>query len=348
MAADEARREAFRRAVEALEGLDAFVFVSHRAHFHDPLIEEQWEALADCEAVADAEVLRVTAEVLPRYAPGSRGGAREDSAGGGAPALERSAAAGGESSAERASGVRRPVIFFPVPMARALAQRGERVGEDEGEGEAEGAARDAEERAIVDRFHYDLIQVDAEQRWSWRGRPVGERARRFFLEHVRWFPRVARWGFEYKVHDGWWDKSYLDAEVTPLLAIRLEEVPTSHASAERTVLLQRDPVERTRTPSARASAERTTDKGETCLEENSGERAEDRRAVAHLASGQAAAVDLDSFRLDERERLFCRVDGLGEVMLSDTVRFQIVSTASEDLSTIEVAGSRRPLRWPLP
>ncbi|HVS63105.1 MAG TPA: hypothetical protein VMT85_06325 [Thermoanaerobaculia bacterium] len=51
-------------------------------------------------------------------------------------------------------------------------------------------------------------------------------------------------------------------------------------------------------------------------------------------------------RLDERERLFCTVERLGEVMLSDTVRFQVFSTADDDLSTVEVAGERRRLRWP--
>jgi hypothetical protein len=160
----------------------------------------------------------------------------------------------------------------------------------------------AEERAIVDRFHYDLIHVDDEQRWSWRGRPVADRAREFFSEHLRWFEAVHRWGFEYKVHDGWWDRSYLDAVVTPLRMIRLEE----DAAAGR--------------------------------------------AVAHLASGQALPIDLDSFRLDDRERMFCRVEGLdveglAEVMLSDTVRFQVASTVSDDLSTIEVAGGLRALAW---
>lgn len=261
-------REAFRRSVEALEGLGAHVFVSHRAHFLDPLDGEDWAALADCDALVDEAVLRVVEEVLPRHAPGAR-------------ALDGAVA-----------GSRRPVIFFPVPMARALFPAGAASGARHSPEAA------AEERAVVDRFHYDLIHVDAEQRWSWRGRPVGERARRFFLEHARWFERASRWGFEYKVHDGWWDKSYLDAEVTPLVAIRLEEL------------------------------------------------AAERRAVAHLASGQAAEVDLESFRLDERERLFCRTRGLGEVMLSDTVRFQVASTVSEDLATVEVAGVRWALRWP--
>jgi hypothetical protein len=290
--------------VAALEPRGAYVFLSHRARFRDPLVDEEWEALADCDAAADPAVLRVVEEVVPRYA-----------------------------SAER------PRIFFPAPMARALAgagtgaagdaaggrpepDRSRPPGEDDGDvtedaggsragsvgkaatplaalhdaSRAQPARGGMDEAAIVDRFHYDLIHVDAEQRWSWRGRPVGERARRFFLEHLGWNERIGRWFFEYRVHDGWWDKSYLDAEVTPLLAIRLEEL-------------------------------------EGC-------------ALAHLASGQGASVDLDSFRLDERERLYCRTAELGEVMFSGTVRFQVISTISEDLQTVEVAGARRQLRWP--
>ncbi|HVS14350.1 MAG TPA: hypothetical protein VMV46_10515 [Thermoanaerobaculia bacterium] len=276
------------------------MFVSHRAHFRDPLVDEEWAALADCDAAADPAVLRVVEEVLPRYASG-----------------------------------RRPAIYFPAPMARALAgaegagseadrsrsPRDEGGPEEPPQGdssagpgpeaprerafsladlEADRAPRpaptDAGEAAIVDHFHYDLIHVDAEQQWIWRGRPVGERARRFFLEHLGWSERIGRWFFEFRVLDGWWDKSYLETEVTPLTAIRLEEL-------------------------------------EGC-------------ALAHLSSGQGASVELDSFRLDERERLYCRTAELGEVMLSATVRFQVLSTISEDMETVEVAGGRRRLAWP--
>lgn len=94
-------------------------------------------------------------------------------------------------------------IFFPVPISRGLE-----TGTPEEE--------------LAERFRYDMIRVDAEQRWSWRGQPVSERNRRFFLEALYWEPAVARYAFEYKVHSGWWDKSYFEAVVTPWLASAVE------------------------------------------------------------------------------------------------------------------------------
>ncbi len=98
-----------------------------------------------------------------------------------------------------------PALYFPAPLARALAQ---------------GVSWEQ----AADRFHYDMIRVDEEQRWTWRGQPVAERTKDFFLEHLYYEAEVGRWAFEYKVNDGWWDKSYLDAVVSPLRARRLEVV----------------------------------------------------------------------------------------------------------------------------
>ncbi|HUP21701.1 MAG TPA: hypothetical protein VNB06_02025 [Thermoanaerobaculia bacterium] len=97
-----------------------------------------------------------------------------------------------------------PSIFFPVPLARSIAG-GERL------------------EAALERFHYELIHVDQDHRWTWRGASVASRTREFFLEHTRWEPSLARFVFEFRVNDQWWDKSYLEAEVTPFLAVALEE-----------------------------------------------------------------------------------------------------------------------------
>jgi hypothetical protein len=96
-----------------------------------------------------------------------------------------------------------PAIFFPAPLARAFA------------------AGDPLEAAI-ERFHYDLIHVDDDQRWTWRGVAVAARTRAFFLEHTRFEPALGRWVFEYRVNEQWWDKSYLEAMVTPFVATALE------------------------------------------------------------------------------------------------------------------------------
>jgi hypothetical protein len=101
-----------------------------------------------------------------------------------------------------------PAIYFPVPIAR-------------------GRAAGTPDEELVSRFRYDLIQVDLDQRWSWRGQPVAERTRAFFLEHLYWQPAVGRYAFEYRVHDSWWDKSYLDAKTAPwrVSALELEVEP---------------------------------------------------------------------------------------------------------------------------
>ena len=172
-------------------------------------------------------------------------------------------------------------LYFPAPMARS---------------DPDGAS--AEE--LLDRFHYEMIHVDEEQVWRWRGHEVAERTRLFFLEHLRWQPEIERFYFEYRVNDDWWDKSYLDADVTPLVVRQMEEVE---------------------------------DEAEGVVE-------------VLLGSGQRDRLDLDSFRLDERERLFCRSDQTGDVMFSEALRFRLLRDVSEDLTTLRVVGAPRPLAWP--
>ena len=95
-----------------------------------------------------------------------------------------------------------PGTYFPVPLARAVA--GGRAFDD----------------ALMS-FHYPPIVVDAERRWSWKGQPVAERIRRFFVQHIGFEPALRVWFVEYRVNDGWWDKCYLDCATTPLVAVQL-------------------------------------------------------------------------------------------------------------------------------
>ena len=97
-----------------------------------------------------------------------------------------------------------PGTYFPVPLARAVA--GGRAFDD----------------ALMS-FHYPPIAVDADRRWSWKGQPVAERIRRFFVQHIGFDPALGVWFVEYRVNDGWWDKCYLDCANTPLVAVQLRE-----------------------------------------------------------------------------------------------------------------------------
>ncbi len=67
-----------------------------------------------------------------------------------------------------------------------------------------------------------------------------------------------------------------------------------------------------------------------------------------LSNGQRDALDPDSLRLDERERLFATSARHGPVEIADAPRFALLRTVSEDCLTLEFAGARRPLRWPSP
>ena len=64
--------------------------------------------------------------------------------------------------------------YFPVPLARAVA--GGRPFDD----------------ALMS-FHYPPIEVDAGRRWSWKGQPVAERSRRFFVQHVGYEASLGVW-----------------------------------------------------------------------------------------------------------------------------------------------------------
>lgn len=168
-------------------------------------------------------------------------------------------------------------IYSPVPIARGL-EAGETLNE------------------LLERFRYEMIVVDEDQKWWWQGRPVAPKIRAFFLEHLGYEPDLDLYYFEYRVNDDWWDKCYFDARVTPVIARTLEER-----------------------------------EGEAIVELNNGE--EDR-------------LDLETFRLDERERLFCRTLSNGEALFSDSLRFSILKSVSEDCQRVEVAGVERRLRWP--
>jgi hypothetical protein len=162
------------RAARALSARRMFVLFSHQTRFASPLVPVERERLRSAPAISEEAVHRVVEDVLlPGAAPLCAPGAP-------------------------------PAIFFPAPLARALAA-GERL------------------ETALERFHYELIHVDADQRWSWRGLSVAPRTQRFFLEHTRFEPALDRWVFEYRVNEQWWDKSYLEAEVTPFLAVALEE-----------------------------------------------------------------------------------------------------------------------------
>ena len=157
-------------------------FVSHQAHFLDPLVP------GDRRQLENAPLSPSTVEVARRVV---------------------------EQEIDPAS--RRARIYFPVPMARGLDA---------------GASWDE----VAASFRYDMIVVDEEQAWSWRGRPVADRTRDFFLQYLSWAPAVERWFFEYKIHDGWWDKSYLAASITPLRAVRFEFASGSEDESGRLVL----------------------------------------------------------------------------------------------------------------
>ena len=55
---------------------------------------------------------------------------------------------------------------------------------------------------------------------------------------------------------------------------------------------------------------------------------------------------LETFRLDDRERLYCETAEHGEVMLSDSVRFSLLSTVNEACDALQVGEAWYPLRWP--
>jgi hypothetical protein len=95
-------------------------------------------------------------------------------------------------------------IYSPVPIARGL-----------------DAGRTLE--GLLEEFRYEMIEVGADQRWVWMGRPVAPRVKTFFLEHLGWEPAIGRWYFEYQVNPEWWDKSYLEAAVTPVVALSVRE-----------------------------------------------------------------------------------------------------------------------------
>ena len=53
--------------------------------------------------------------------------------------------------------------------------------------------------------------------------------------------------------------------------------------------------------------------------------------MAALNCGQRDRLDLDTLRLDQRERLFCTGERYGEVMFADATRFSILRHANRKL-----------------
>jgi hypothetical protein len=168
-------------------------------------------------------------------------------------------------------------IYSPVPIARGL-EAGEALDD------------------LLVRFRYEMIVVDENQEWLWQGRPVAAKLRKFFLEQLAYEPDIDVYYFEYRVNDDWWDKSYFDVLMTPMVA--------------RTLV------------------------------DHGGE------AVVALNNGEEDRLDLESLRLDERERLFARTLRNGEALFSDSLRFSILKSVSEDCQSVQIAGLRRPLHWP--
>jgi hypothetical protein len=235
-------RAAILAAARRLQPHGVHLFFKHGAHFRNPLVPAEWEALADEPALDDRAVRSVVLDLLPARLPDLPRG-----------------------------------IYSPVPIARGLE-----------------AGRDV--AALLAELRYEMIRVDEEQRWSWSGGPVAPRTRSFFLEHVAWEPALGLWYFEYRVNPDWWDKSYLDAVVTPLRALAVTEG--------------------------------------------------DRTLTATLNNGASDRLDLETLRLDRRERLFCGTASHGEVLFTDAVRFSLLSQVNQACDAVRIAGEWRPLHWP--
>lgn len=172
-------------------------------------------------------------------------------------------------------------IYSPVPIARALA---------EGESFEE----------VVDRFRYEMIRVDDDQKWWWQERPVAPRIQSFFTEHLAYEPALDLYFFEYKVNPDWWDKCYMECAITPIVVLQTVE------------------------------------------EQGPGEGTDLRGT---LNNGRHDDLDLQTLRLDARERLLCRSTRHGEVLFSDSLRFSILKGVSEDLERVEIGGKQYRLSW---
>ena len=245
------------RSARLLAARRLFLLFSHQARFASPLVPAERESLRSAPAIVDESVHRVIEQVLvPGAAPRCASGAP-------------------------------PAIFFPAPLARALA------------------AGEALEPAL-ERFHYELVHVDDEQRWTWRGVAVAERTRLFFLEHTRFEPALERFVFEYRVNEQWWDKSYLEAAVTPFLAVAPERGQRTATAAGT---------------EARSAAE----------------------AIVVLRDGRRVALLPEGCRLDSRQRLILRCAEIAEALCTEALRFQLLRGADEDLRSIEILGRRVPL-----
>ena len=62
------------------------------------------------------------------------------------------------------------------------------------------------------------------------------------------------------------------------------------------------------------------------------------RFVAYLDTGDDDSVDPETLRLDDAERLLVMSDAHGEVLVSGTTRFQLLSSVREDLCSLELGG----------
>ncbi len=74
-------------------------------------------------------------------------------------------------------------------------------------------------------------------------------------------------------------------------------------------------------------------------------RVEDGALLAWLNTGSETRLELESFELDERERLVCRTESMGVALIDDNERFRLLKGVREDLSEAEFEGLVVPLTW---
>ncbi len=95
-----------------------------------------------------------------------------------------------------------PGMYFPVPLQRV-------------------ANGQPPTPAQVQTFAYSFLDVDEQQRWSWRGKPIVSKVLTLFEQHLQYDPEVKRYLVEYQTEDRW-DKCYLKVAHTPVRGVRWE------------------------------------------------------------------------------------------------------------------------------
>jgi hypothetical protein len=130
-----------------------------------------------------------------------------------------------------------PGMYFPTPMLRMGSNSPLAV-----------------EQALS--FHYAFLDVDSQQRWSLRGRPVLGKVRGLFEENLRFEPETGLYFVEYWTENRW-DRCYLRTELTPVRAVRIDwkhrslELNTTESVPLELARIRMDAQERCFTASAR-------------------------------------------------------------------------------------------------